>query len=122
MTGSSEKTILLVNLQRCIGCYVCEVGCSQWHDIHCGPKRVKVENIGPARDMNNKPVRIFYPAFNSYCDLCKSNLDEESPFCVTHCPEEAIKLCTEMEALKLLLLDKDLYTIGRHVAQRGLSV
>lgn len=92
--------LLLVDLDKCVGCCACEVGCQQWHQAPLKKKRVIVRTIGPEK----KGERLFtkhYPEMTSYCDLCAATLSK-SPFCAENCPVGAIRSCDEESASALL--------------------
>jgi len=92
--------MLLVDLDKCLGCCACEVGCQQWHQAPREKKRVVVQTIGPQK----KGDQLFtehYPEMTAYCDLCAS-IPSGSPFCVEICPVKAIVSCDEAGAPALL--------------------
>lgn len=74
----SQKT-LVIDLDRCIGCYACEVACKQENHVPLGMHYNKVLTIGP---MGKFPEvkSYFLPAV---CQVCKN-----AP-CVTVCPTGA---------------------------------
>lgn len=74
----SQKT-LVIDLDRCIGCYACEVACKQENHVPLGMQFNKVFTIGP---MGKFPEvkSYFLPAV---CQVCKN-----AP-CVTVCPTGA---------------------------------
>jgi Fe-S-cluster-containing dehydrogenase component len=119
LIDSYAKNILMVNLKKCVGCYVCEVGCQQWNKAPDNEKRVMVKTIGPVGGRIKRDV-IYYPAFTRHCDLCANNLDANLPFCAANCPEEAIIFCDEAEAIELVRNSDCRYTIGK--AQDNYSV
>lgn len=96
----SVKYVMLADLDKCIGCYACEVGCQQWHNDQNEQKRIHVRIIGPQK-VDGKPVTEYVPEFTAFCDLCASNR-EELPFCVTNCPVNALVYCDAEAALRLL--------------------
>lgn len=92
--------MLLVDLDKCLGCCACEVGCQQWHQAPPEKKRVVVQTLGPHR-RGDQIMAEHYPAMTEHCDLCAS-LPERGPFCVEICPVKAIRYCDEMEGVELL--------------------
>ena len=71
---------LVVDLDRCIGCFTCELACKQEHDLPVGPRWIRVIQDGP----NPIPGGLqldFYPVVCKHC---------EDPKCAEACPEEAI--------------------------------
>ncbi|HME46442.1 MAG TPA: 4Fe-4S dicluster domain-containing protein [Syntrophorhabdales bacterium] len=71
---------LFVDLDRCIGCYTCEVACKQEHDLPVGPRWIRVTRDGP-REIPGGLQLDFYPKM---CKQC------ENPECAEACPEKAI--------------------------------
>ena len=71
---------MLVDLDRCIGCYACEVACKQEHDIPVGPRWIRVVQNGP-REVAGGLQLDYYPQMCKHC---------EYPDCAEVCAEEAI--------------------------------
>lgn len=92
--------MLLVDMDKCLGCCACEVGCQQWHQAPSTDKRVVVRTIGPLKK-DNRLTMDHYPEMTAFCDLCASNQDK-SLFCVEICPVKALKSCNENESQALL--------------------
>ncbi|MEW5786056.1 MAG: oxidoreductase [Bacillota bacterium] len=97
----SKKYVMLADLDKCIGCYACEVGCRQWHNDQEEQKRIRVRSIGPQK-VNGRVVLEFVPEFTAFCDLCAANREEPLPFCVANCPVNALLYCDEAAALSHL--------------------
>ncbi len=71
---------LFVDLDRCIGCYACEVACKQEHDLPVGPRWIRVFQDGPKETSAGLQL--------DFCpQLCKQC---EDPKCGEVCPENAI--------------------------------
>jgi len=92
--------MLLVDLDRCIGCHACEVGCQQWHDAPRDKKRLRVHVIGPHKK-GGKLMTVYFPEATNFCDFCASNKDG-SLFCVDICPVQALHHCDENASLAFL--------------------
>jgi Fe-S-cluster-containing dehydrogenase component len=92
--------MLLVDLDKCLGCCACEVGCQQWHNAPARKKRVLVRTIGPQK-VGDQLVAEHYPEMTAYCDLCAS-IPSRFPFCVEICPVKALRSCDDREAAALL--------------------
>jgi Fe-S-cluster-containing dehydrogenase component len=92
--------MLVVDLDTCIGCCACEVGCQQWHHADRDNKRIRVHTLGP-HTQGEKLMTIHFPEATDLCDLCASRRDQ-SPFCVEICPVHALQSCDERGALALL--------------------
>jgi Fe-S-cluster-containing dehydrogenase component len=95
-----EIGVLLVDLDKCIGCHACEVGCQQWHNAPRDKKRIRVHTIGPHKKGDNL-MTVYFPEATNFCDFCASNQDR-SLFCVDICPVDALHYCDEKAALSLL--------------------
>ncbi len=71
---------LYVDLDRCFGCFTCEVACKQEHDIPVGPRWIRVVQVGP-NEISGGLQLDFHPVM---CKQC------EDPECADVCPEDAI--------------------------------
>lgn len=87
---------LFVDLERCIGCYACELACKQEHNLPVGPRWIKVVQIGPKETAEGLKLD-FHPTM---CKHCKD------PRCAEACPEKAISKRND----GLVLVDVDLCT------------
>lgn len=76
---------LYVDLDRCFGCFTCEVACKQEHDLPVGIRWIKVVQDGP-KEISGGLQLDFYPAMCKHC---------ENPACAEACPEEAISKGTD---------------------------
>lgn len=74
----TQKT-LVIDLDRCIGCYACEIACKQENDVRLGVYYNKVLTIGPMGKFPNLK-QYWLP---SVCQNCR-----EAP-CVKVCPTGA---------------------------------
>ncbi len=92
------KVYILVDLDKCIGCYACEIACKQENRVPEGKKLVEVKRIGPAIIDGNMKME-YYPAMYG-CTLCPNR--EDGPACVDACPTKALRLCEDAEVLQLL--------------------
>jgi Fe-S-cluster-containing dehydrogenase component len=90
---------ILVNLDRCVGCYACEIACKQENGLPAGKKWVDVKQIGPVQ-VESKMLMDFYPVMNKGCTLCSQRA--AGPACVEACPTKALKQCDTAETLQLL--------------------
>ncbi|MGE4466089.1 4Fe-4S dicluster domain-containing protein [Sphaerochaeta sp.] len=74
-----KKTALVIDLDRCIGCYSCEVACKNENNVALGVQYNKVFTMGPTGKFPN--LEMYYlPAM---CQSCK-----DAP-CVAVCPTGA---------------------------------
>jgi len=71
---------ILVDIDRCIGCYACEVACKQEHDLQGGYSWIKVVDVGPV-EIGGKLKRDFVPTLCLHCG---------DPNCKNVCPSEAV--------------------------------
>lgn len=91
---SMARNCLVINLDRCIGCYACEVACKMENDIALGERWNKVVQVEPFGE---------FPHVSTYwlpvmCQQC-----EESP-CTHVCPTGA---SYRDEATGMVLVDKE---------------
>lgn len=75
----SEK-FLLIDIDRCIRCFACEVACKQEHDLNPRQGRCKIVSIGP-RTVQSEICLDFVPVFCLQC---------ENPVCELVCPTGAV--------------------------------
>jgi len=79
-----DKTLLVIDLDRCWGCGTCEVACALEKKSGPGSGRVKVEEAreGSALPLPGSPQgRAFVPVLCQQCD---------DPACVSSCPAGAL--------------------------------
>ncbi|MFC1929932.1 4Fe-4S dicluster domain-containing protein [Chloroflexota bacterium] len=88
----SEK-LLLIDVDRCVGCYACEVACKQENDLPLGPRWCRIIPIGP-RELQEELHLDFVPTTCIHCD---------DPICSYFCPLGAI---TKRED-GIVLIDED---------------
>ena len=89
------NNLLLVYLNRCIGCHACEVACKQEHS---GSQYVNVATWGPKK-LGGSLKKFFIPIFTEKCHFCKHRAPHSlKPPCVLACPTKA--LCFVREEVK----------------------
>jgi Fe-S-cluster-containing dehydrogenase component len=88
----TQKKAFLVNIDRCIGCYACEIACKDENDLSPGIKRVMIR-IVEAGELN----RSYVPEFSletidvSGCTLCPQlQIEGRRPACVNNCLTNAL--------------------------------
>jgi len=98
----AKRRGLVVNLERCTGCFTCEVACKQEHNLPEGERWIRVETLGPY-EVNGELAMDFVPLATDECDLCKNRVAAGGePFCVETCPTQALGLHNEEQILRLL--------------------
>lgn len=80
MKGLSDK-ILLIDVDRCVGCYACEVACKQENDLSIASSWCRPISIGP-RKIGGDLHLDFVPTICIHC---------EEPICSYFCQFDAIK-------------------------------
>lgn len=90
---------ILVDLERCVGCYACEVACRQEHSAALTTPWIKLHTIGP-RDTGARLSMEYVPLLTDNCILCRDRLKaKREPACVAVCPTQALRLCTARDML-----------------------
>ncbi len=74
-----SRPTLLIDLERCIGCFSCHIACKQENGVPAGVNRIEVFEIGSADDYPN--VKGYY--------LPRPCMHCEEPPCVKACPTKA---------------------------------
>lgn len=87
------KMTMVVDLDRCIGCYGCEMSCKQENDVALGQYWNKVDRMGPYGDFPD--VKMYW--LPKACQQC------ENPACVNVCPTGA----SHVDADGVVLVDAD---------------
>lgn len=91
-----SKEAILVDLERCTGCWTCAMSCKMAHHLSVDEYRLSVRTVGSGGI--DEPIGVFpdlrmswMPIFSSKCTMCvdrKSN--GQMPFCMMSCPSKAI--------------------------------
>jgi len=76
-----SQYVLYQDIDRCIGCYSCEVHCKANKALPDGPRLCRIYEVGPRRV--GKATRVAFPFIA--CFHC------ENPWCVPVCPTGAIQ-------------------------------
>lgn len=79
MTNYQKRYGMLINLNRCIGCYACQVTCKAEYDIPFGTFRCRVETYQSGRYPHIR--KFFLPRLCNHCD--------NAP-CIESCEEKAL--------------------------------
>ncbi len=88
-----KKKTMVIDLDRCIGCYSCEVACKNENKVDLGVTYNKVLTMGPVGTFPN--LEQYY--LPSICQAC-----DNAP-CVEVCPTEA----THIDENGVILIDKE---------------
>lgn len=95
----SEYEGIIVNLDRCVGCYACEVACRKENNLAEGESWIKVDQIGPY-PVDERLRMDFDLKITQECTLCRDRLKKrQQPFCVSVCPTDALSYCRTYELL-----------------------
>jgi Fe-S-cluster-containing dehydrogenase component len=98
----AQQRGLVANLERCIGCFACEVACKQEHDLPEGEKYIQVVTLGPY-ELDGELAMDFAPMATDGCDFCETRLSAgKRPACVAVCPTHALGLYNSEATLRLL--------------------
>lgn len=76
----SERT-MLIDIDRCMRCYACEVACKQENELPAGPRWCRVVTIEP-RKIKDQLHMDFVPTMCAQC---------QEPICSQSCPVNAIR-------------------------------
>ena len=79
MNEKQKQYGMLINLNRCVGCYACQVTCKAEHDIPFGTSRCRVETYQSGKYPETK--KFFLPRLCNHCD--------NAP-CIESCEESAL--------------------------------
>ena len=89
----TEYNTVIENLDRCIGCYACEVACRKQNDLSEDQSWIRIDEIGPAM-LNGRLTMDFIVSMTEDCTSCDSRLKNGlQPFCVSVCPTKALTHC-----------------------------
>lgn len=98
---TTMKKTFLVDIDRCIGCFACEIACKDENDLAPGIKRVKVTSID-AGEFNRFYIPIFALDQHSKegCTLCPQlQAEGRKPACVHNCLTNALHFGVEAEIM-----------------------
>lgn len=81
------RKVLLVDVERCNGCRICELVCSSEHFDEYNPALAYIKVLMEPH------VRVPYPALRLGCDECGG-----AYLCARRCPREALAFVEPVEA------------------------
>ena len=98
MTVADEKTIL-VNLQRCTGCWTCSLACKVGNNLPYDEFWLTVRTQGSGEGID-RPAGVWpnlrmswTPVWSTKCVRCPGRIAEgEQPYCVYACPNGALSI------------------------------
>ena len=109
MTEINEKTIL-VDLQRCIGCWTCSLACKVGNNLPDDEFFLTVRTLGSGEGID-RPAGVWpdlhmswQPVWTTKCIKCAGRLAKgELPYCVQSCPCGALSIgeAAEVKAAEL---------------------
>lgn len=91
------KMTMLIDLQRCTGCWTCACACKIGNDLKDNEWRLTVKTLGNG-DGIDRPAGVWpnlhmswMPIYSKQCVFCAERLAEnEQPYCRQSCPVKAI--------------------------------
>ena len=112
MAEMNEKTIL-VNLQRCVGCWTCSLACKVGNNLPDDEFFLTVRTLGSGEGID-RPAGVWpnlhmswQPVWSQKCIKCPGRLAKgELPYCVNSCPCGALSIGDEAAAKKEELREK----------------
>lgn len=91
------KPAILVNINRCTGCWTCSMACKVGHKLDLEDWRVRVDTIGDGKGVDSpggtwpNVYMKWQAVYNKGCTMCAERTAEgEQPFCVFNCPTGAL--------------------------------
>lgn len=92
----------IVDLDRCVGCFACEIACKDENDLAAGIRHVKVKSVD-----SGECTRFYVPVFAldekgvKACTLCPQlQAEGRKPACVHNCLTNALFFGEEAEMLE----------------------
>lgn len=88
---------MLVDLERCIGCWTCSMACKMCHDLADNEFRIVVRTNGSGAGID-RPQGVYpdlrmswQPVYRKSCTWCAERLAEGlRPMCESGCPTDAL--------------------------------
>jgi len=91
------KPAILVNINRCTGCWTCSVACKVGNKLELEDWRQYVETIGSGKGVDSpggtwpNVYMKWIPFYTTKCTLCATRTAEgNQPFCTFNCPTKAL--------------------------------
>ena len=89
-----KKMTFVIDLDRCLGCYACQVACKMENSVGLGSYRTKLKTVGPTGTYPD--IQLYFMAVP--CQHC------ENPACAAVCPTGA---CYRSDEDGVVHIDKD---------------
>jgi Fe-S-cluster-containing dehydrogenase component len=94
---SAAEPMILVNLERCVGCWSCAMSCKIGNGLDDDTWWIKVRTLGSGEGID-RPLGTYpnlsmtwLPVWTQKCVLCAGRTARgELPYCVYSCPVEAL--------------------------------
>ena len=88
---------MLIDLERCVGCWSCAMACKVGNDLADDEYRVVVRTLGSGTGID-RPAGVYpklsmgwQPIYNKSCVFCASRVaDGQLPYCAYNCPTSAL--------------------------------
>lgn len=95
--GHNMATGILINLNRCVGCWTCAMSCKVGNDLADDDFRITVETHGSGAGID-RPSGVYpklqmhwQPHYAKSCIYCAPRVkDGYQPYCTDCCPTEAL--------------------------------
>jgi len=95
----TEYNAIVEDLNRCVGCYACEVACKKQNNLSQDESWIRVSQIGPEL-VNGKLSMDYVISMTQDCTLCDKRIEKGlQPFCVSICPSKALVYCDTAQKL-----------------------
>ena len=102
MSNKNVTRGILLDLDRCVGCYACAIACKKEKNLPEEVNYITVDSIGPVKE-NGKMYLEFALDISDRCDFCGE--------CISICPTQALVLCKEEGKIIRLLRGKKRYQL-----------
>lgn len=98
------RELILVNLQRCTGCWSCSIGCKMVNELADDVFRIRVETEGSGAGID-RPAGVWpelsmgwKPVWTDKCTDCAEGNTDHGRFCIYTCPSRALTCGAQAEA------------------------
>ena len=92
-----SQTRILVDLEKCVGCWTCSMACKIGNGLDDDAWRQTIRTLGSGEGID-RPAGVWpnltmgwLPVYSKECTLCPERIsDGKLPFCVYNCPTDAL--------------------------------